>query len=121
MAKVEKGIKKAKFEDRILNELNLILRKNLNDTRLQFASLTKVDLSSDYSVATVYWDTFNTEKRQDIKSALDACESKLRSTLSQVINVRHTPEIKLVYDNQFESEQHIANLLGNEAKNGKSF
>lgn len=121
MAKVEKGIKKAKFEDRILNELNLILRKDLNDTRLQFASLTKVDLSNDYSVATVYWDTFNSEKRDDIKVALESCESKLRSSLSQVIKVRHTPEIKLVYDNQFESEQYITDLLGSEIKSGKSF
>ena len=117
----EKGIKKAKFEDRILNELNLILRTDLNDTRLQFASLTKVELSNDYSVATVYWDTFDSSKKEDIQSALSAAEAKLRSSLSQVIKVRHTPELSLVYDNQFESEQHIADLLGNEAKNGKNF
>ncbi len=121
MAKAEKGIKKAKFEDRILNELNLILRQDLNDTRLQFASLTKVELTNDYSVATVYWDTFDPEKKEGISSALQAAESKLRSSLASVLKVRHTPEIKITYDQQFESEQHIASLLGAEAKNGKSF
>lgn len=117
----EKGIKKAKFEDRILNELNLILRTGLNDTRLQNASLTKVELSNDYSVATVYWDTFDPSKKADIQSALSAAESRLRTSLSQVIKVRHTPELSLVYDDQFESEQHITEILGSEAKNGKSF
>lgn len=117
----EKGIKKAKFEDRILNELNLILRKDLNDTRLQFASLTKVELTNDYSVATVYWDTFDLNKKDEISKALKAAQSKLRSSLSQVIKVRHTPELSLVYDEQYESEKHITDLLGDEAKNGKNF
>lgn len=121
MAKSEKGIKKAKFEDRILNELNLILRQDLNDTRLQFASLTKVELTNDFSVATVYWDTFDSEKKEGIASALSAAESKLRSSLARVLKVRHTPELNLTYDEQFESEQHIASLLGAEVKNGKSF
>ena len=121
MAKNQKGVKKVKFEERILNELNLILRQSLNDTRLQFASLTKVELSSDLSVATVYWDTFDPAKKDGISDAFDGTESKLRSSLARVLNVRHTPEIKLVYDQQYESEQAISEILGQEAKNGKHY
>lgn len=121
MAKTEKGIKKAKFEDRILNELNLILRQDLNDTRLQFASLTKVELTNDFSVATVYWDTFDPSKKEGISNALESAESRLRGSLSKVLNVRHTPELNLTYDEQYESEQHISSLLGAEVKNGKNF
>lgn len=119
--KKEKLIKKAKFEDKILNELNVILRQDLNDTRLQFASLTKVELSNDYSMATVYWDTFDSTKKEDISDALSSAQRKLRSSLAQVLKVRHTPDISLVYDSQFESEQAISELLGAEAKNGKSY
>lgn len=121
MAKNQKGVKKAKFEERILNELNLILRQNLNDTRLQFASLTKVELSSDMSVATVYWDTFDPEKKEGIAQAFSTAESRMRSSLASVLNVRHTPELKLVYDQQYESEQAISQILGQEAKNGKHY
>jgi len=119
--KKEKGIKKTKFEERILNELNLILRQNLSDKRLQFASLTKVDLTSDYSIATVYWDTFDSSKRGDIKKALEAAEGKMRTSLSRVLNVRHTPIIKMTYDSQFESEMKIDTILSEEVKNGKNF
>jgi ribosome-binding factor A len=121
MAKAEKEIKKAKYEDRILNELNLILRQEISDTRLQFASLTKVELTSDFSVATVYWDTFDPSKRGEIKSAFHAIEGRFRSSLAKSLQVRHTPEIKLTYDNQYESEQNIAEILSNEAKVGRSF
>lgn len=119
--KKEKVIKKTKFEEKILNELNVILRQDLNDTRLQFASLTKVELSNDYSVATVYWDTFDSDRRTDISDAFKSAQTKLRSSLSQVLRVRHTPEISLVYDSQYESEQAISELLGSEVKNGKSY
>lgn len=119
--KKEKVIKKTKFEDKILNELNVILRQDLNDTRLQFASLTKVELSNDYSVATVYWDTFDSAKRPEISDALSSAQNKLRSSLARVLKVRHTPEISLVYDSQYESEQAISELLGSEVKNGKTY
>lgn len=117
----QKGVKKAKFEERILNELNLILRQELSDTRLQFASITKVELSSDMSVATVYWDTFDKEKKEGIGAAFKTAAPKLRSSLARVLNVRHTPEISIVYDTQYESEQYISEILGNEAKNGKDY
>lgn len=119
--KKEKVIKKTKFEERILNELNLILRQGLNDSRLQFASLTKVELSNDYSRADVYWDTFDGNKKEGIAEALGSAQSKLRSSLAAVLKVRHTPEINLIYDSQYESEQAISQILGSEAKNGKSF
>lgn len=119
--KKEKVIKKTKFEEKILNELNVIVRQNLNDTRLRHASLTKVELANDYSVATVYWDTFDREKKAEIANAFESAQSKLRGLLSQVLRVRHTPEITLVYDSQFESEQAIADILGSEIKSGKTY
>ena len=114
--KNQKGVKKAKFEEKILNELNLILRQELSDTRLQFASLTKVELSNDFSEALVYWDTFDSSKKDDIAKAFKSAENNLRATLSQVLRVRHTPDIKLKYDTQYESEQYISEILGAEAK-----
>lgn len=121
MAKADKEIKRVKFQDRILNELNMILRQEISDSRLQFASLTKVELTNDFSVATVYWDTFDSGKRGEIKAAFDAIEGRFRSSLARSLQVRHTPEIKLVYDNQFESEKNITEILSNEAKVGRSF
>lgn len=119
--KMDKDTKKKMFEERIQNELNMILRREISNPHLQFVSLTKVDLSNDFSVATVYWDTFDSSKRGDIKKALDSAQGKLRSSLARVLNVRHTPEITLQYDGQFEGEKAIEEILEKEAKDGKTY
>lgn len=119
--KLDKNAKKAMFEERILNELNMILRRDMNDTRFQFVGLTHVELSNDFSVAKVFWDTFDNGKRGDIKKALNSASGKLRSKLAGVLNVRHTPELSFLYDGQFEGERAISELLEKEAKDGKTY
>lgn len=116
-----KSSKKDKFEERILHELNGALRSEFSDSRLQFVSFTKVELNSDYSEAIVYWDTFDASKRGDIKKAMTGIKGKLRAVLSTKLKVRHTPNLTLVYDSQFESEKSIEDILSSEAKNGKSY
>lgn len=118
---MKEGDKKSKFQDRILGELNVLLRGSLSDSRLQFASFTKVELNNDFSEAKVYWDTFDQSKREDIGKAMNAAKSKLRSLLASNLKVRHTPSLTMVYDSQFESEQEILKLLGDEEKAGKTF
>jgi len=113
--------KKAKFQDRILGELNLLLRSSMSDSRLQFASFTKVELNNDFSEAKVYWDTFDPEKREGIDSAMSSAGSKFRSLLASHMKVRHTPSLTMVYDGQYESEQEIVKLLNDEEKAGKTF
>ena len=114
------GHNKAIFEERIKNELNSTLRRDISDPRLTFASITRVELLEDYSLAKVYWDTFDVAKRGDIKAAFDGgVASKLRSVLSKELNVRHTPKIELYYDSQFEDERKIEELI-EKTKDGKS-
>lgn len=109
-------VSKIKYEERILNDLNAILRKEISDPRLKLMSITKVILSSDFSSAEVYWDTYDASKRGTIKKALAGVTGKLRGKLSQILNVRHTPELHMLYDSQFEDERKIEGILGEEKK-----
>ncbi len=106
---------KQKFEEKILNELNFLLRTRITDPRVQNVSLTKVMLNKDYSIATVSWDTFNVSTRGDSKSAITKMTGKLRTELSKTLKLRHTPELKFIYDSQFEDANHITNLLKSDA------
>ncbi len=105
--------KRDKFQERLLNEINVILR-NLSDKRLQFVSITKVECNHDYSNAVVYWDTYDASKRGDVKKA-----SKVRSLLSSKLKIRHIPSLTFKYDSQFESEQVIDKILREEKNAGK--
>ncbi len=100
-----------KFEEKILNELNSLLRSEVKDPRTQFISITHVELNKDYSQAKVYWDTFDASTRGNSKKAIEGMVGILRKKLSQNIKLRHTPELKFIYNSQFEDEMKISQLL----------
>jgi ribosome-binding factor A len=103
--------KKEKYEERLLNEINGLLRATIKDARLSRVSITKVELSPDYGYATVSWDTFDAHTRGDAKAAIEAAAGKIRSELAKTLEVRHVPSLTFVYDNQFEEEKKIMDLM----------
>lgn len=117
----KKTFKKDKYEERILAEVNTFLRTKVNDPRLQFVSITKVELNRDFSVAQVYWDTFESSHKGDAKKAIESAKGKIRSLLAQSLDVRAVPQIELCYDAQYESEQAIEQILAAEQEKGKKF
>jgi ribosome-binding factor A len=112
----KQGHNKVVFEERMKNEINLSLRRDIADPRLTMISVTRVELTDDYSQAKVYWDTFDANRRGDAKKAIEGLSSKLRSILAKKLEVKHTPEIQFQYDSQFEDEKKIVELLDEEAK-----
>ena len=115
------SFKKSKLEERILQELNSFIRTKLGDVRLQFVSITKVELNVDYSVAMVYWDTFQTETRGSAKEAIESARNRMRQVLAESLETRVVPQLVLKYDAQYESEKSITDLLKGEEKQGKGF
>jgi ribosome-binding factor A len=113
------NFKKSKFEGQILEKLNVILRRSVGDIRLQNASITKVELSPDFSHAKVFWDTFDVDKRDEIKDAFQKFTGRARSQLAEALKVRSIPEIAFFYDSQYEAEQAILSILESESKEGK--
>ena len=112
MAKKSNSFKKEIYEERLLNEINGLLRSGgTNDGRLARVSITKVELSPDYGYATVSWDTYDSGTRGDAKTAIEASAGRIRSELAKVLEVRHVPALTFIYDNQFEEEKKIMDLI----------
>lgn len=108
------NFKKQKFEDRLLSEVNRILRENFSDSRLTFVSVTKVELNVDFSVAKLFWDTFDQKLRTDAEKAVNSIAPRIRKLLAGALDVRHVPEISFVYDSQYEDEARISAILEQE-------
>jgi len=108
------GNPKASYQDKIKNEINTILRREISDPRLNLCSVTRVVLNPDYSTAEVYWDTFDSSKRGDIKIAIEGISGRVRTLLAKNLEVRHTPSLTFIYDSQFEDELKITALLNKE-------
>ena len=101
----------ARLKAQILDDLNSFLRFNINDPRLRFVSITRVDLRKDYSQALVHWDTFDCEKRQDAEVAMGRVAGKLRALLARRLKIKSVPELLIKYDGQFVDEKRISELL----------
>ncbi len=106
---------KVKYEEKVREVINTALRREFADPRLINISVTKVELTIDYSHAKVYWDTFDSGKRGDCKEALEATAGRMRKLLSTKMEVKHTPEIHYLYDSQYEDENKITKLLNDSA------
>ena len=111
--------KKVKLEEKIKDDLNALLRFKTSDTRLQFVSISRVELSTDYEVAKVYWDTFDASKRGDAKKAIEGLDGKMRSTLGKSLKMKKTPDVEILYDSQYEDEHKIERILAEEAGHGR--
>ena len=117
MAKKKFG--REKYQEKVLNSLNHFLRQVVGDSRFQFVSITKVELSQDYGQAKVFWDTFDLSKKDDIEKNIITIKSKARTYLAKVLDVRHVPEIHFEFDAQYVEEMKITDLL-NKEKNNKN-
>jgi ribosome-binding factor A len=111
MSKQKNPHKKAKFEERLVAEINVLLRRSIGDARLKNVSITKAEMSPDYAYANVYWDTYEASTRGDAKRGLEHSAGHIRSSLASLLEVRHVPALSFIYDNQYAEEEKIVHLL----------
>ncbi len=107
----KKSVKKEKYAQKLKETINVLLRSSFSDPRLQFVSVTKVELNADMGYAKVYWDTFDSTKYEEVKEAMSSISSRVRSMLAKTLNVRHVPLIAFYFDSRYESEKSITELL----------
>lgn len=108
---LKKTFKKEKLEERILSIINAYLRKDVYDQRIKMITVTGVSLNPDFSHAKVFWDCFDYTKRNGAEEALDSFAPKVRYHLSKILSIRQVPELKFMYDNQYEAEHNIMSIL----------
>jgi len=93
-------------------ELSAIILREINDPRLGMISITDVELTPDLKVAYVHISAFGdqTERDQSIM-VLDHAAGFLRMTLSKIVNLRHTPELRFKLDTSLERASRVYDLL----------
>ena len=111
--------KKNRLESKIQQEINSMFRKGLQDQRLRFVSITKVELNHDYSFAKIFWDTFDSTKVPEVEKAVESSKGKIRCLLAPTLKIRQVPQLHFEYDSQYEAELEITKLLEKEAQEGK--
>ena len=88
-------------------EISMILMTEIKDEDIKFVTITGVDTTSDLSFAKVYFTVLDDTKKQTTLEALNKAASFIRGELSQRVEIRHTPELKFIYDTSIEYGEHI--------------
>lgn len=99
-----------RVKEQIMRELAQLVRIELKDPRAGLITINDVEVTRDYSHATVYYTVLNGDKNASAQ-ALDNAKGFLRSELSKRISVFRTPELNFKYDESLERGVHLSGLI----------
>lgn len=106
-----KQVKRERLNDLFREEISYILFSEVKDENVKFVTITDVDVTNDLSFAKVYYTLRNKEYLDITQKALNRASSFIRGKLSERVEVRHTPELKFVFDESLEYGERIEKIL----------
>ena len=90
-----------------MEEISKILQEEVKDEAIKFVTVTSVAVTNDLSFAKVYVTVLNEEKQDETLKALNDASGYIRKLLADRIEIRHTPELKFLYDDSIEYGNRI--------------
>ena len=101
-----------KVQEAIKNELSKMLLTDVKDPRIQFVTVTGVELTDDMSYAKVFISLYGPEdKQEETWKALQKSLGFMRSEIAKRIRLRFAPTLILQKDTSMEYSAHIQSIL----------
>lgn len=105
--------------DRVSKQVHQILADLLlhevRDPSVQAVQITAVEVTRDLQIANVYYvlidDQPNNKPSDKHTKGLRRISGFLRKKLGEELTLRHTPELRFLYDSSIERARHMENLL----------
>ena len=94
----------------IRRELVLLLSKETKDPRLQEVVITDVKVSRDLTSAKVFFSV-DESAQKTVTTLLNKASGFFRSSLSKVLDLRHTPALSFIYDTTPNTGARMDDLL----------
>jgi ribosome-binding factor A len=95
------------LQELIREEVNLLLRSEVRDARLDGAEITMVELTPDGSRARLW---FTAEEGRDLEEVWEGVAGFLRARLAESLGLKRTPELR------FRRDPATRRLLGAEGE-----
>lgn len=101
-----------KVIEALRKEISIILHNELNDPRLGFVTITRVELTPDFKFAKIFFSVLGKdEDYKKTKQALDSALGFIRRLIAQRINLRFTPELIFKEDRSTEHSIRMQKVL----------
>jgi len=105
------GHRLERLAEEIREEASVIVPA-LKDPRIGFVTITRVTVTSDLGLATVFVGVLGSEaERKKTLDGLRAASGYVRRELGRRLTIRRTPEIQFEYDKGLEATERVARLL----------
>lgn len=104
--------RKEKLEELIKRLVADLLLKEIKDSRIGFISISRVEISKDYSSANVFFSVLGSEKNiKDSFFGLESAKGFIRKKIGKSLKLRHIPDLKFVYDDSVAEGVNLVNLI----------
>lgn len=92
-------------------EISKILATEVKNPNIKFVTITGCEITNDLSVAKVYFTVFDDSKKNIVMEALDKSKTFIRGEISKRVEIRHTPEIRFIFDESVEYGKKIDSII----------
>ena len=101
-----------KLQEAIRQEISKIVLNDIKDPRIQFVTVTAVELTDDLSFAKIYISLYGPEETEkDVWAALNKAIGFIRTEIAKRIRLRVAPTLIFCKDTSLEYSAHIQGLL----------
>lgn len=99
----------------ILREVNQIIRKHVNDPRVQDVTITDVTVTGDLSQATIFYSILSdlASEKQKAQQGLDKATGLIRRELGKQLTLYKIPELQFSLDESVQYGNKIDEMLRN--------
>ena len=98
-------------------ELGNILLLEAKDEDFKHVTITDCEVTNDLSFAKIYFTT--TDDREKVTKDLNNAAGFFRSLLAERLQIRHTPELRFIFDESIEYGQKIEKIIEKLHEEGK--
>ena len=104
-------IKTERIGSQIIKELSEIILEEAKSDVLKRITITASDVSSDLGLAKIYYTYFGDYDKEYVQKELQNASKFLRTELAERIDIRHTPELRFIFDESIEYGANIEKIL----------
>ncbi|WP_342525817.1 30S ribosome-binding factor RbfA [Chryseomicrobium sp. FSL W7-1435] len=98
--------------EQMKKEIADILKRKVKDPRVEFVTVTDVEVTGDLQQATVYVTVLEQQvKQEEALKGLEKAKGIVRSEVGKRIRLRKTPELAFQVDESIAYGNHIDDLL----------
>lgn len=113
------NIKIERYNHAFIREISMIIETEVKNELLKSVNITDVEITNDLSFAKVYFRLLDDSKKDEVIKSLKKASPFIRKCLSERVDIRHTPELKFLYDESIEYGENIEHILENINKEKK--